>query len=141
MKFNKDMVGKLIYGLPYGNEVRRRTYSEEQRIVTFMVKSVGRVYVDLAFVEEKDGVLREYCRDKYHQEIGSTQSMVNSGYSGNGGYYFYASLEDVNTHFRTLDLRKEVSQLLTDSNYSIRGLTLSQLERIKAIAEEVTDEE
>ena len=78
IEFNKDMVGKTIFGEPTGNNARR-----SQELKRFKVISVKRKYVEL---ESESGYT-----DLYDKVQGHTQKDFNSGWM-NSGYNFFKSI-------------------------------------------------
>ena len=134
MEFTKEMIGKLIYAIPTGNNARRGV--KEQDVETFKVKGIGKVYITLCRVDS-DG--NEWASDKYHPETGAIQSARNAGYGGNAGYRFYESLEVIQEERLVKELGKEILTKMTTgwSNNEIRkDLSLDQLTRIMKILDE-----
>lgn len=95
-EISKDLAGKVIYGIPTGNNRRRNA---QERIVKFKVLAVGRVYMTLL----EDG-RPESSANKYNAN-GSTQSAVKSGYGGNAGYMFFDSLANLELHQQANEAR------------------------------------
>ncbi|HIF6165118.1 MULTISPECIES: hypothetical protein [Vibrio harveyi group] len=88
-EINKNLVGKVIYGIPTGNN---RPRNKKEKIVKFNVLSVARKYMTLVRVGSSD-----CTADKYNIK-GATQSAINSGYGGNAGYMFFDSLANLEQH-------------------------------------------
>jgi hypothetical protein len=103
MKFTKEDEGKIIYGIPTGNNASRRAVRQD--IVLFKVKKIKRKYVDLCRIEE-DG--REWGLSAYDPESGATQRKINAGYGMNAGYAFFRSEDDVKKHYKEQSMRNEI---------------------------------
>ena len=128
MIFTKEMIGKEIYAIPTGNNAR----GAGDKIFTFKVMSVGRVYVGLSIVY--DGFIGN--ENKYCPQGGATQKAINSGYAGNSGYKFFESLDELADYRHTLELRDSFDKKLRNIRSS--QLSKSQLERMNEILSEVS---
>ena len=128
MIFTKEMIGREIYAIPTGNNAR----GAGDRVATFKVASVGRVYVGLSQVYVDGTVGHE---NKYATENGSTQKAINSGYAGNAGYRFFETLDDLADYRHLQELRKSLDEKLR--HFRASKLNKSQLERINSILAEV----
>lgn len=127
-EISKDLVGKVIYGIPTGNNRRRKG---QERIVKFNVLSVGRVYMTLL----EDG-WPESRADKYNVR-GATQRAANSGFGTNAGYMFFDSLANLELHRKANEARKFLRE-----TFSIYGKQLpdAAVIRISEVVKEYTDE-
>jgi hypothetical protein len=77
MDIKDFVVGKTIYAIPTGNNVRI-----EKGIVTFKVISVKRKYVELQHQFYSVTAL-------YDPKTGATQSEMQAGYGSDAGYIFF----------------------------------------------------
>ncbi len=128
MEFTKETIGKEIYAIPTGNNAR----GAGDKITTFKVMSVGRVYVGLSAVYA-DGIIgSEY---KYNPKSGATQKSINNGYGGNAGYRFFESLDSLADYRYFIELASKLDEKLRYLKASI--LSKSQVERILEILSEV----
>lgn len=128
MIFTKETVGKEIYAMPTGNNAR----GNPDKIETFKVMSVGRVYVGLSSVYPSGKVGIE---TKYHPANGATQKSINSGYGGNSGYIFFETLDELADFRHLQELRKTLDEKLR--YFRASKLNKSQIERINAVLAEV----
>ena len=83
---SKKHEGKTVYGLGWGNNQPR--CGRPNIPVKFFVEKVNRKYVKLKTEGRRESV-------NYHPKKGSTQCAINTGYGGNQGYDFFASLQDI----------------------------------------------
>nr|WP_321458686.1 hypothetical protein [uncultured Vibrio sp.] len=127
-EISKDLVGKVIYGIPTGNNRRRQGQS---KIEKFDVLSVGRVYMTL----NKVGASECYA-DKYNIR-GATQRAANSGYGTNAGYMFFDSLANLELHQKANEARHFLRE-----TFSIYGKQLpdAAVIRISEVVKEYTDD-
>ena len=127
MIFTKEKIGREIYAISTGNNAR----GAGDKITTFKVMSVGRVYVGLSRVCA-DGIAGDEV--KYAPENGATQKAINSGYAGNAGYRFFDTLDDLADYRHVQELRKSLDEKLR--YFRASKLNKSQLERINSILSE-----
>ncbi len=128
MIFTKEMIGREIYAIPTGNNAR----GAGDKIATFKVMSVGRVYVGLSTVYSDGAIGNE---NKYAPENGATQKAINSGYTSNAGYRFFETLDDLADYRHLQELRSALDEKLR--YFRASKLNKSQLERINEILAEI----
>lgn len=128
MNFTKDMIGQTIYAIPTGNNAR----GNKDKVSTFEVVSIGKIYVELRAVTED---FRSSFTDKYDPKTGATQSAVKSGHSGNAGYIFFPSMDSVTEWYHSIELRKALAQAIQGTmGHGIKdSLSINQMERILQI--------
>lgn len=99
IKITKEYEGKVVYGIPTGNNARRGITRQEP--VEFLVIKRKTKYVELQRVGWGS-------TDNYDPSFGRTQSAINSGYVNNSGYRFYANLEDIEKDYELQAKRDKI---------------------------------
>lgn len=118
---SKEHEGKDVYAIPTGNNARRFVLKQDP-VIQFHVVKVKRKYVELR--RENDFV------DSYDPATGVTQKSINSGYTSNSGYLFFASREDLED-YKTYN--RKIAEIRDVTRYRHLDLTLSDVETIHDI--------
>ena len=118
IEITKEYEGKVVYGVPTGNNVVRGP--NRSKPVEFLVIKRKTKYVELQ---------RAGCEVlNYDPVTGATQSAINSGYGGRAGYEFYASLEDIENRYELMDKRRKIRDLWNDRK--LQDLSAVELDTI-----------
>lgn len=123
MRIAKEHTGKTIYAIPTGNNARRGIKNQDPQ--PFEVVSVARKYAKL---KNPSGYT-----DDYDCEIGATKQAVQSGYSGNSGYMWFASLIEVEELNERNRLQDDISAAFRYG--PPRHLSFDQVKKIHSILE------
>ena len=121
---DKTMVGKVVYGIPTGNNARRGV--DKQEPVMFFVKSMAKKYATL------QRMYGETC-DMYGAEE-KHDSYCGSGF--NAGYIFFQSLGGVDEFLQ----RKELELSVYIKLQSPSSIELLSDELLRLIAKELENE-
>jgi hypothetical protein len=122
------MIGMEVYAIPTGNNAR----GTGDKITTFKVMSVGRVYAGLSVVFDAGGIGTE---NNYLPESGATQKAIRNGYGGNAGYKFFLTLDELADYRHLKILMAEFDAKIRHLNSG--NLNKIQIERIMQILGEV----
>lgn len=98
-EFTKDHVGRTIYALPTGNNVRRRGSNDPE---PFVVDAVARRYVTVSRPDNRNWT------EKLDKETGASEQAIKSGYDLNAGYKFFESEADARAHILNGEKRAKV---------------------------------
>lgn len=116
MKVTKNDIGKLVYGVPFGNYER---YSKD--IKEFTIKSVKTKYMDLATAR---GMIETLEKDS-----GFSKSDCNAGYK------IYETMQDIEDLKEIKEISERISQAFS-YGMNRKELSLNQLKRLEEIINE-----
>lgn len=124
MDLNKDLVGKVIFGVATGNGARG---NRGKLVLTkFTVMGVRRKYFDLSRTTIDDGEISLREPDSYCPVTGALESQIRLGYGGNSGYKFYRTVQEAQDDF---DKERMYVEIMNNA-YALKKLSYNQIKDI-----------